>query len=104
MGVSIIYYYVIIITINHYSCCGSTIYYTSKSAAEHGTLYHAINRTNVVKKPLDSFNTCEDFFVLVVEGRIIVAILTMVEMKLLDNIPSAQYAEEGADTWMLQSQ
>jgi len=39
--------------------------------------------------------------VLVVECHIIVAAMTMLGMKSLDDVPSAQYAEEGANTWML---
>ena len=79
-------------------------YYTSKSAAEHGTIYqlrNAINRTNVINKPLDRFDACEDFFLLVVECHIIVAAMTMLEMKSLDDVPNAHYAEEGSNTWML---
>ena len=64
-------------------------------------LRNAINRVNVVQKPLDRFDTCEDFLVMVVECHISAAAMTMLDMKSLDDVPSLQYAAEGADTWML---
>ena len=39
--------------------------YSAKSPSEHGTLYqlrNVMNRRNVVKKPIDNFNACDDFF------------------------------------------
>ncbi len=39
-------------------------FYSSKSSNDHGTIYqlkNLINRTNVVTKPLKSFDACEDF-------------------------------------------
>ena len=39
--------------------------YSAKLPSEHGTLYQSrnvINRQNVVKKPIDNFNACDDFY------------------------------------------
>ena len=62
-------------------------------------LRNAINRVNVVQKPLDRFDACEDFLVMVVECHISAAAMTMLDMKSLDDVPSLQYAAEGADTY-----
>ena len=45
-----------------------------QSAGEHGTLYqlrYKLNRTNVVKDPMNDFNACDDFFDVVISGHII---------------------------------
>ncbi len=79
-------------------------YYSKLSTAEHGTLYqlrNALHRTNVVNVPIDSFDACEDFFVLIVESHIVVAAMRMLEMNSTSDIPSAKYAPDGEDTWML---
>ena len=58
-------------------------YYSIKSAGDHGSLYqlrNCIGRTSVVKKPLDNFNACDDFFVLVVKCHILTAAMEMVEI------------------------
>jgi L1 cell adhesion molecule like protein len=60
-----------------------------------------INRSNVVKKPLKSFDACEDFLLLTVQCHIIVAAMKMLKMKSLDAIPSSQYAPDGINTWIL---
>ncbi len=48
-------------------------YFSKKSLADCGTLYqlrNVLGRTNVVQRPLDNFNACDDFFVLVVHAYI----------------------------------
>lgn len=75
--------------------------YSSQSSSEHGTLYqlkNSINRTNVVKKPLDSFDACEEFLILVVHCHIIVAAMTMLGMTSLGDTPKAEYAPKGNST------
>lgn len=51
-------------------------FYSSKSSADHGTLYQfcsKLNWTNVVKNPKNDFNACEDFFMTVTTGHIAAA-------------------------------
>lgn len=79
-------------------------YYSPKSSAEHGTLYqlrNAINRTNVVKVPLDNFNACDDFFVLVVNCLILTAGTKMMEMESMDDTPSDRHVADPENVWML---
>ena len=79
-------------------------YYSSKSSAEHGTLYqlrNAINRTNVVQVPLNNFNACYDFFVLVVNCLILTAGMKMMEMESLDDTPSDRHVADPENVWML---
>ena len=48
--------------------------YSAKSPSEHGTPYqlrNVINRWNVVKKLIDNFNACDDFFMTVVISHIL---------------------------------
>lgn len=78
-------------------------YYSVKSSAEHGTLYqlrNAINRTNVVKVPLDNFNACEDFFVLAIKCHILSAAMKMMSMKSLEDMPSSRYITDPENVWM----
>ena len=58
-----------------------------------------IGRTNVTKKPIDSFDACEDFFVLVIEAHIVAATMKLLEMETLNDTPSKQYAPQGDLTW-----
>ena len=77
--------------------------YSTKSAGDHGSLYqlrNAIGRTGVVKKPLDNFNACDDFFVLVVKAHIISAAMEMLEMPDVTSIPSAKYVPDPDNLWM----
>lgn len=70
-------------------------------STEHGTLYqlqNVINRTNVVKKPLDNFNACDDFLVLVVKCHILTAAIKMLKM---GDVPSIADTE---NVWMLPSE
>ena len=78
-------------------------FYSAKSAAEHGTLYqirNAINRRNVVQKPLKDFNACEDFFILVVECHILAASMEMMKVKTKEDTPSTSLIPDGVDTWV----
>ena len=68
------------------------------SVAEHGTLYqlrNVIRRNNVVKKPIDQFDACDEFFCLVVEALILNAFF---EMKSLDDILCKKYAPQSSDS------
>ena len=46
------------------------LFLLQKSSAEHGTLYQ-LKKTKVVPKPLDNFNECDDFFVLIVKCHVL---------------------------------
>ena len=75
-----------------------------KSAAEHGTLYqlrNVIRRTNVVSKPIDRFDACDDFFCLVIEALVLHACMEKFEMQGLDGVPCEQYAPHGGESWMM---
>ena len=74
-----------------------------KSAAEHGTLYQLRNimrRTNVVSKPIDRFDACDDFFCLVIEALVLHACMEKFEMQGLDGVPCEQYAPHGIESWI----
>ncbi len=62
---------------------------------------NSINRTNVVKKPINSFDACEDLFILVVHCHIIVAAMKRLGMESLDAIPNAPYIPKDEEIWML---
>ncbi len=68
-----------------------------------GTLYqirNVLGRTNVVKQPLDNFNACDDFFVLVVKSHILAAAMEMLGMVDLNEIPSCSLFPGLQDEWM----
>ena len=48
--------------------------------------------------PIDSFDACEEFFVLVVESHIVTAALTMMGMTSVTDIPSKKFVPDGIDT------
>lgn len=77
-------------------------YYSLNSSSQHGTLYqlrNLIGRTNVTKKPIESFDASEDFFILVIEAHIVAATMKLLEMETLNDTPSKQYAPQGDFTW-----
>ena len=47
-------------------------------------------------------DACEDFLILVMKSHIIVAAMTMLGMKTLDDGPSVEYAAEGNGIWIMQ--
>ena len=58
---------------------------------DQGTLYHlrnVINRRNVVDKPMNAVEACEDFFLLVVESHVLAAAMALFGMVATDNTPS----------------
>ena len=72
-----------------------------KSAAEHGTPYqirNVIRHTNVVSKPIDRFDACDDFFYLVIEALVLHACMENFEMQGLDGVPCEQYAPHGIES------
>lgn len=78
-------------------------YFNKKSVAQHGTLYQLRNllgRTNVVKVPLDDFNACDDFFVLVVKSHIVAAAMQMLGISDVGEIPSSPLYPDLANDWM----
>jgi hypothetical protein len=54
-----------------------------------------------VKKPLDNFNACDDFFVLVVKCHILTAAMKMLEMDDVTSIPSKKYVPDPENCWLL---
>jgi len=46
-------------------------------------------------KAIDSFDACEDFFVLVVEAHVVAAAMKLLDMETLSDTPSKQYAPKG---------
>ena len=57
-----------------------------KSAAEHGTLTlyqlrNVIRCTNVVSKPIDRLDACDDFFCLVIEALVLHACMENLKCK-----------------------
>ena len=72
------------------------------SSSQHGTLFqlrNLIGRTNVKGKPIDCFDPCEDFFVLIVEAHIVIAAMKLREMATLSDVPSTKYLPQGEVTW-----
>ena len=59
-----------------------------------------MNRTNVVKKPKNDFNACDDFFVLVVSCHIIAAALATLKMKSVSDTPSEDVLPNAQSMWM----
>ncbi len=69
-------------------------YYNTSSGRDGGTLYqlgNLINRHNVIKKPMDNLDACEDFIVLVTEAHILSAAMTIFNMNSLDDRPSMMF-------------
>lgn len=72
------------------------------SSSQYGTLFqlrNLIGRTNVKGKPIDCFDSCEDFFVLIVEAHIVAAAMKLLEMTTLSDVPSTKYVPQGEVTW-----
>lgn len=84
-------------------------FFSTKSAAEHGTLYqlrNLVHRTNVVSDPAKDFNACDDFIVLVVTCHILAASLEVFGMKSLSDTPvlpllPPELENEPENLWML---
>ena len=72
------------------------------SASQYGTLYQLKNltgRTNVKKKPIDSFDPCEDCFVLVTKAHVVAAAMELLKMTSLHDVPSTDFVPQGDLTW-----
>ena len=66
--------------------------YKCTSTRDRGTLYqlrNAINRRNVVEKPVRAVSACEEFFVLVAEAHIVTAAMAAFNMASTDEAPSS---------------
>lgn len=71
--------------------------FSTASGMDGGTLYqlkNLINRRNVVSEPKKDMNACEDFFVLVVEGHIVTAAMTVFDMSSEKDRPSKEVFPE----------
>ena len=80
---------------------------STKSSAEHGTLYQLRNllgRSNVVTDPTKDFNACEDFLLVVISGHIITAAMKALGMKKMDDTPTAGtlIGPDPGSLWMLE--
>lgn len=81
--------------------------YSTKSPSEHGTLYqmrNLLNRRNVVKKPIDDFNACDDFFMTVLTAHILVAAMKFLHIESLDQVPPDDVIQDAESVWMLSKQ
>ena len=68
---------------------------------ERGTLYqlrNLLNRRNVTKQPMSDVNANEDFIEVVVVAYILVAVMSYLGMKSLDDVPSVSIISP--DLWM----
>lgn len=77
-------------------------FFSKNSASQYGTLYQLKNltgRSNVKNKPIDSFDACEDFFVVVMEAHIVAATMKLLKMKSLTDVPSMEFVPHGETTW-----
>ncbi len=75
-------------------------YYNTSSGRDGGTLYqlrNLINRRNVIKKPMDNLDACEDFIVLVIEAHILSAAMTIFKMNRLDDRPSMMFSPDKSE-------
>ena len=66
-------------------------FYSPTSCSQQGTLYqlrNVIKRTNVVKTPIDGFDACEDFFVLVIHSHIVAAAMEQLGISTVDDYPT----------------
>ena len=52
----------------------------------------------MVKKPIDKFDECDEFFCLVMEALILNACMQLFGMKSLDDVPCEKYAPKGRDS------
>lgn len=78
-------------------------YYSSKSSADHGTLYqlrNVMHRTNVVSHPKNNYNACDDFFILIVESHIIALAMEILKMADTDNAPDSSDFSGLDSIWM----
>ena len=72
------------------------------AAILYGTLYQLrilTGRTNVKRKPIDSFDPCEDFFLVAIEAHIVVAAMKMLKLTSVHGTPSIEFAPQGDETW-----
>ena len=70
---------------------------------DRGTLYqlrNLISRSNVTTKPVKDFNSCNDFFNLVVTCHVLVAAMKLFSMKSLADIPSEALVADPQSVWM----
>ena len=77
-------------------------FYSRKSAQEHGTLYQLRNllkQSNVVTKPKRNFNSCEDFFLLIVAGHIVTASMNILNMKSKQDQPTLEAVPDLTEKW-----
>lgn len=76
-------------------------YYSLNSSSQHGTLYQLRNllgRTSIKGKPIDSFDPCEDFFVLVVEAHLVAAAMKLLQLQDVSDVPTKEFAPQGDTT------
>ena len=79
-----------------------SLFYSTSSSSEHGTLYqlrNLINRRNVVAKPMKDFNACDDFFITVLTGHIIAAAMKVLHIDSPSGIPEGALFNAG-NLWM----
>jgi len=73
-------------------------------AREHGTLFqlcNLINHTNVSGKTKGNFNSCDDFFVLVITCHVLAAAMEYLGMKSLYDTPVESVVPNASQVWTL---
>ena len=95
-----------VVTILAYVSCVQVAwkyFYSTTSAADHGTMYqlrNLIGRSNVSADPVHKFNESDDFFRLIVTCYILVAAMELLQMKILEDVPSLSGVEKPQELWM----
>ena len=68
-------------------------FYSKDSGQDYGSMYqlrNLLNQTNVVTKPKKNFNSCEDFFGLIVTGHIVAASMDVLNMTSKQDQPTLE--------------
>ena len=78
------------------------IFFKTRSATEHGTLYqlkNLIKRSNVRIKPKSNFDACDDFLKTVITGYILALAMSLLGMETVDDMPKT--SDLPPTTWLL---
>ena len=71
---------------------------------DHGTLYqlrNKLNRTNVIEKPKNDVNACEDFLETITSGLIVTSALTTLKLASTDDTPGTDVLPEAESVWIM---
>jgi L1 cell adhesion molecule like protein len=76
------------------------ILYNTKSVSDKGTLFqirNLLNRRNVSKSPKENFDACDDLFNTALDGHIIAAALSYLNMTNISDTPSIQVTDSSTE-------